>query len=170
MSESMTNAEYFDEIYTMCIVSKEDVLTERADLTAEYIAINTMLYARFINNRNVTKAITYFNDLMRDFFSETEFELQVYEAMLDYFNSFACLSDCYELECLDEFEDILLEFDSCVDQRFIESMTILEHFRDIIASNILTDKNYFVKGLTNKTSQEMKNNILAKIPGGSKDV
>jgi len=63
-----------------------------------------------------------------------------------------------------------LEFDSCVDQRFIESMTILEHFRDIIASNILTDKNYFVKGLTNKTSEEMKNNILAKIPGESKDV
>lgn len=86
----MTNAEYFNEIYTMCIVSKEDVLMERADLTAEYIAINTMLYTRFINNRNVTKAITYFNDLMRDFFSETEFELQVYEAMLDYFHSFAC--------------------------------------------------------------------------------
>ena len=33
MSESMTNAEYFNEIYTMCIVSKEDVLMERADLT-----------------------------------------------------------------------------------------------------------------------------------------
>ncbi|MDE6141036.1 MAG: hypothetical protein K2G03_00390, partial [Bacilli bacterium] len=64
----------------------------------------------------------------------------------------------------------LVEFDSKVDARFIEWHDIFEYYTDIIESGILTDKNYYHKGLTQVTDEEDKEEILAKIPEVKKNV
>lgn len=53
-----------DETYTMCVVSLEDVLEEKADLASQYIIVLNLLGSRFPNNRNLEAAILYVNSLM----------------------------------------------------------------------------------------------------------
>lgn len=153
-----------DETYTMCVVSLEDVLEEKADLASQYIIVLNLLGSRFPNNRNLEAAILYVNSLMWEFFSETEFEEKAYNKILAYFASFENLTDCTDQEILNTLKSILIEFDNKVDQRFVEWHNILEYYTDLIESGILTDKNYYYKGLTQVTDEDDKQEILAKIP------
>ncbi len=153
-----------NEVYTSCWVSKEDVLEEKMDLIQHYGLINMLMCSRFSGNRNLAKALEYFNFAMQDFFSETEFEDTVYEGMIAYFEQFEQLIDGNDQKILEEFKGILEEFDSKVDRRFYESEYLYEHYMDIIESGILTDKNFYYKGLSQKTDEEHRAVILGKIP------
>lgn len=158
--------ELLNETYTMCIVSLEDVQKERADLTQQYIIVINLLTRRFLKNKNLSSAISYYDSLMAQFFSETEFEENIYNRMLEYFKNFENLTDCQDCKTLSAMKDILMEFDSKVDRRFLEAEDILEYYTDIIASGILTDKNYYHRGLSQVTNEDAKQTILAKIPKG----
>lgn len=153
-----------DETYTMCVVSLEDVLEEKADLAQQYITVLALLGRVFPDNRNLNAAILYINSIMGEFFSETEFEEKAYNKILAYFASFENLTDCTDQEILNNLKNILVEFDNKVDQRFFEWQNLLEYYTDLIKSGILTDKNYYHKGLTQVTDEEDKQEILAKIP------
>lgn len=153
-----------NEVYTLCWVSKTDVEEEKKDLLSQYMTINALLYATFKDNRNLVKALSYFSSLMQDFFEETEFESQIYEAMINYFEQFDALRDAANENILTEFMSILEDIDNKVDFRFLETVKITEHYMDIIESGILTDKNYYHRGLSNKTNKNEKEVILGKIP------
>ena len=153
-----------DETYTMCVVSLEDVLKEKADLAQQYIIVLSLLGNKFSENRNLEAALLYVNSIMGEFFSETEFEEKAYNKILAYFASFENLTDCTDQEILNTLKGILIEFDNKVDQRFVEWHNILEYYTDLIESGILTDKNYYHKGLTQVTDEDDKQEILAKIP------
>lgn len=153
-----------NQTYTMCIVSLEDVLQEKADLAQQYIIVLTLLGRRFSNSRNLEDASIYFNSLMSEFFSEVEFEEKTYRRILDYFASFENLTDCTNREILNNLKNILIEFDNKVDYRFVEAHNIFEYYTDLIESGILTDKNYYHRGLTQVTDEEKRQSTLAKIP------
>ena len=159
-----------NETYTMCFVSLKDVLEEKADLAQQYIIVLTLLGNTFSDNRNLEDALLYVNSIMGEFFSETEFEEKAYNKILAYFASFENLTDCTDQEILNNLKNILVEFDSKVDAHFIEWHDIFEYYTDIIESGILTDKNYYHKGLTQVTDEEDKEEILAKIPEVKKNV
>lgn len=65
---------------------------------------------------------------------------------------------------MDDKLEYLTEFDKKVDMRFFEAQFLYEHYMSIITSGILTDKNYFYRGLTQKTDEEDKQVILGRIP------
>ena len=159
-----------NETYTMCVVSLEDVLEEKADLAQQYIIVLTLLERVFPDNRNLEAAILYVNSIMGEFFSETEFEEKAYKKILDYFSSFENLTDCTNQEILNNLKSILVEFDNKVDARFVEWHDIFEYYTDLIESGILTDKNYYHKGLTQVTDEEDREEILAKIPEVKRNV
>lgn len=105
-----------------------------------------LMCGKFSKNRNLSKAIKYYCDLMQDFFEETEFEHEIYERMIAYFEQFEQLTDAKDSKALGEFAKILDEIDAKVDQRFFEEQYLYEHYIEIIESGILTDKNYYFRG------------------------
>lgn len=159
-----------DEVYTTCWVSLTDVEEEKKDLIQQYTLINMLMCGKFSKNRNITKAIKYYCDLMQEFFSETDYEHEIYERMIAYFEQFEQLTDVQDYELLEEFDKILCELDDKVDRRFFEAQYLYEHYIEIIESGILTDKNYYFRGLSQKTLEEEKQVVLGKIPKVKQDV
>lgn len=163
-------SDLLDEVYTTCWVSLTDVEEEKQDLIQHYTLINMLMCGKFSKNRNLSKAIKYYCDLMQDFFEETDFEHEIYERMIAYFEQFEQLTDAKDSKVLGEFAKILDEIDAKVDQRFFEEQYLYEHYIEIIESGILTDKNYYFRGLSQKTLEEEKQVILGKIPKVKQDV
>lgn len=113
------NNSLLDEVYTMCWVSKGDVQEEKSALLEQYVQINYLLNVKFAENENLEKAKVYFSNVMQDFFNETEFEDRVYETIIAYFECFDDLTDCKDTKLLEEFKEILSEFDEKIDRRFL---------------------------------------------------
>lgn len=159
-----------EELYLSTFVFKGDVQQEKEELLCHYLLVLKLFNERFKENRNLEAAIDYFSKIMQEFFNETDFETMVCEKIINYFKSFEYLSDCNDILKLKTIEEILLEFDGKIEDRYLEEMNMLEYYTDIIESGILTNKNFYYRGLTQKTSEEKKVIILAKIPEVKRDV
>lgn len=151
----------------ICVIhcSLEDNRFEKEDLLAHFLSLPALLTKVFPNNKNLPKAIIFIQNVLSYYISESELEYQFYSKALNYLNTvledqqFRDESVLYAInEQIDNMEELFIS-------RTLSTASIINYFKSLIESNILTDKNYYIANYANRIDDEEKLRILGIIPG-----
>lgn len=152
------------DLYTVLYVALDGAQEERKDIVSDYMKILLMFKKQFKNNRNLSASLAYLNKAFQEYFEEAEFENQVYNKIIDYFESFEFLTDCTDEEILADISDIVDYFEELFETRFFSLARMVDYYKELLENNILTNMNYVCRHLEKRVSEEMQERILNLIP------
>lgn len=156
-----------DEIENLLLVCENSLEAnkgEKAQLLEHIIYINSMFATTFPGNPNALPATEYFYEIMSSYMNESETECLFFEKAIKYLNFL--LGHLSEVD-----EDILIDIDEGIDYledlfvtRTLSTVQIFEHYKKIIESGILTNRNYYITNFSDRFDENEKNKLLACIP------
>lgn len=156
--------ELIRDILELCESSLADNKGEKEKLIEHVILINSVLPAVFADNRNLTAALEYFNEIMSSYIEESETEYLFYEKAIKYFKYLLDNLDVIDETMFSDIDDAIEYVEDLFVSRTINTVQVVEHYHNIFESGILTDRNFYIVNFADRFDEEEKKRLLGCIP------
>ncbi len=152
------------DIYTVAAIGRNELIESKRNMLGDLVIILTLFKERFASNRNLDSALDSINERFGEFFYELELEHNIYDAVIEYLDSFEYITDLTDRDILRRLSSIFDQLDEGLEMRLVFYMIYFDHLMEVVNGDILTNSNYLFAEYHCNLDEKMEQKLLSLVP------